>query len=144
MLYKFKCCSKKDFGNYICIVCFDIYHPSCLERKNGFVKINKHKILCSTKCHTLLESNERIVSDLNDQVTALTGLLRDKDSVISTQKRRTQDFEDLALESEQELLTKFEESKSIIDGLQKKLQANKLEYDELLKEIAPMKNIYKA
>ncbi|KAG5867570.1 hypothetical protein JTB14_027443 [Gonioctena quinquepunctata] len=61
---------------------------------------------------------------------------RDKDSVISTQKRRTQDFEDLALESEQELLTKFEESKSIIDGLQKKLQANKLEYDELLKEIA--------
>ncbi|KAG5872863.1 hypothetical protein JTB14_025216 [Gonioctena quinquepunctata] len=136
MLYKFKCCSKKDFGNYICIVCFDIYHPSCLERKNGFVKINKHKILCSTECHTLLESNERIVSDLNDQVTALTGLLRDKDSVISTQKRRTQDFEDLALESEQELLTKFEESKSIIDGLQKKLQANKLEYDELLKEIA--------
>ncbi|XP_074033082.1 uncharacterized protein [Leptinotarsa decemlineata] len=136
MLHKFKCCTKKDFGNYICIVCFDIYHPSCLERKNGFVKIKQHKFLCSTECQTIFESNEGIVSDLNDQITSLTGLLKEKDSVISRLRRRTQDFEDMALESEQELLTKLEESKSIIDDLQKKLQAIKLDYDELLKVIA--------
>ncbi|KAG5862922.1 hypothetical protein JTB14_019736 [Gonioctena quinquepunctata] len=134
--HKFKCCPKKVFGNYFCIVCVDAYHPSCLERRDEIVKIKNHKILCSAECQNIFETDERKVSILNEQIAALSATLKDKDSVINQHKRRSQHFEDMVSESEQEFAAKLEEQKRIINGLQKKLHDLRPKYDNLLLEIA--------
>ncbi|KAG5895446.1 hypothetical protein JTB14_001323 [Gonioctena quinquepunctata] len=136
MQHKFKCCPKKVFGNYFCIVCFDAYHPSCLERRDDIVKIKNHKILCSAECQNIFETDERKLSILNEQVTALSANLKDKDSVINQHKRRSQDFENMVSESEQEFVAKLAEQKSIVNGLQKKLPDLRPKYDDLLLERA--------
>lgn len=58
MTAKFNCC-KKDFKSFVCLGCFNVFHPSCLNRGTN-VKIEKgHTIYCSKKCEEKVEMHDK-------------------------------------------------------------------------------------
>lgn len=66
----FKCCQNKNFSNYCCVSCLNIFHPSCLERKTEWKIVDGYKIYCSEQCKTEKE-NQIDSNQLNDQLIRL-------------------------------------------------------------------------
>ncbi|KAL3280949.1 hypothetical protein HHI36_004175 [Cryptolaemus montrouzieri] len=46
----FKCCKGVKAANYFRLLCMNIYHASCIERKNTMEKVEGCRILCSIEC----------------------------------------------------------------------------------------------
>lgn len=78
---KFKCC-KKVLKKYCCIVCFNIFHPSCLDRIKNVKRLSEHKIFCSNECERTAKFAENISKELNDQLDSAKILLLEKESRI--------------------------------------------------------------
>lgn len=109
MTTKFKCC-KKDFNNYCCMVCYNVYHASCMDRLKNIETLYEHRIICSGKCKDkydaeIKEKNRLIMEVRNskqeleeknilmdkieiDNLDAIEELQRNNDALINEIKER--------------------------------------------------------
>ncbi|KAG5872311.1 hypothetical protein JTB14_018308 [Gonioctena quinquepunctata] len=46
----FKCCKNKETQNLYCIVCFEVFHRACIEKKKSCKELGGGKLYCSLKC----------------------------------------------------------------------------------------------
>ncbi|KAG5872820.1 hypothetical protein JTB14_018051 [Gonioctena quinquepunctata] len=125
---KFKCCGK-DFRNLTCVVCHNVFHPSC--NKNVF-KLEQHKIICSTDCQTFKEHDEMKSQTLTDELSKLQTLLEEKESYLGRLKRSSQNFEVSVIEAETELLERIDNQLKLIDELNTKITTLKKGIENLL------------
>ncbi|CAG9763985.1 unnamed protein product [Ceutorhynchus assimilis] len=129
----FKCC-KKIFSSFVCIVCIDVFHGSCLDRKSDVVRLGGCRILCSPLCqrsHQIAEEQEEnykgVIDKLRNEIT-------EKESCLKRLKRSSKVFEDDIMETEQSYIGTIEEQKQRIIQLKGEIsflnEANiKLEVD---------------
>ena len=80
----FKCCQNKTFSNFCCIVCLNIFHPSCLERKPDWKQVEGYKIFCSLQCENLGDSLK--------QMTKLRKELDSKNKELEILKHKYADY----------------------------------------------------
>lgn len=120
MSFNFKCCKKKDFGNYICTVCLGIFHPSCLERKS-YTVISGNKIHCSTDCATQSEKHEYQISDYLKEIQELKGQIKSKDITLNRQKRLSTDFYSDVHEAQEQYETKIKQLEKTINDLKNEM-----------------------
>lgn len=108
----FKCCKNKEFSNLFCIVCHNVFHPSCLERK-GYKLLQDYKVYCSTKCQELYmnTNTDSLLKQLNDKTIQL--------------RKKTEDMENIEMENE----TIIEKMKTEIDTLKKELREREIYYN---------------
>lgn len=126
----FKCCGK-DFKNYICIVCYRVFHPSCLERDiKTSVKINGKLIYCSTNCQNVDEEKETKEQNYISEIKNLRNMLEEKDRHIVRLKRGTESFEEIVEEAENKLLEELSKQKKELDLLKYKLLTIQEENEE--------------
>ncbi|CAH1114542.1 unnamed protein product [Psylliodes chrysocephalus] len=98
----FKCCKNKELNNYFCTVRFNVFQRSSIERKKYFKELGDSKIYCSEKCE-----NEHV---------------NDKDIHIERLNKKTQDFEDEAMEMEKKKdYQKIKEQSDTIKMLNKEI-----------------------
>lgn len=67
----FKCCKNKVFNNLYCIVCFDVFHPSCIERKKHFKELGGCKIYCSQNCENKDNYKKEETDKLYEKIDSL-------------------------------------------------------------------------
>lgn len=134
MATKYKCC-KKDFAICVCVVCFGLFNPSCLDRKNSFVKICGCKIYCSSHCQLKHDEEEDKTEKLNEEILRLSTEIKDGDSLIRRSRRQTQELEDSVLEAEEELNERVSQQERSIESLSGDLKKSEAEISELLKEL---------
>lgn len=96
----FKCCGSKEFRNYCCVTCTNIFHPSCLERYSGWLVVGGFKIFCSHDCQKKHLDNEEDRSKMKLELDRLTTEIAQRDMSITRLKRSTKDFEDELFQSE--------------------------------------------
>lgn len=135
MSSKFSCCGKKDFGNFCCIVCFGIFHPSCLERKTSYIKISGIRIYCSSECQQKHLDEEDKTVRLSDEIDRLKGGLAERDTYIRRLQRCSQDFEDSVRNVEEEYTVEIKNQKALIERLNKELKQTKERVDQLLEDL---------
>ncbi|KAG5871186.1 hypothetical protein JTB14_020152 [Gonioctena quinquepunctata] len=85
---KFKCCKKK-FGNQFCIVCHNVYHPSCNDGKKTWKDIGDNRILCSKDCQKRKaddETSEQLTILLKEEIIKLKKDNMEKDEFINDKK----------------------------------------------------------
>lgn len=116
MSFSFKCCKKKDFGNYICAVCLGIFHPSCLERKSYSV-VCGNKIHCSTDCAAQSEKHEYQISEYLKEIDELKEQIKSKDITLNRQKRLSTDFYTDVHEAQEQYETKIKQLEKTINDL---------------------------
>jgi hypothetical protein len=104
----FKCCRNKDFANFICIVCCNVFHPSCIERLPNVVKLGGFKIFCSLECKLNQDDRCKQLDSLNAQIVNLQKEISNKNTYIAkleedcrkcnnVDKSHNQDFVDATL-----------------------------------------------
>lgn len=119
MANKFKCC-KKDFNNYICTSCSNVYHPSCKDRIKNIEIISGTYIYCSEKCKhkdkNLTEELSRLIAEVEEKKTELVK----KDLVIEeTENKFTEIIEQLQ-EQNNKLLIEIREKDLYIERVQRR------------------------
>ncbi|KAG5887072.1 hypothetical protein JTB14_018244 [Gonioctena quinquepunctata] len=82
MEHKFKCC-KKDFGNFFCIICYDIFHPSCLDRKCKYKEMGGYKMCCSQKCEQKDTDRKKVTDNLGKEINKLKKGITERDEAIN-------------------------------------------------------------
>lgn len=117
----FKCCKGKEFSNFCCVICTEIFHPSCLERKPNSVKIQDHKIYCSLECKNKSILNLEMEKNLTEEINKLKGELKDKNSYIKRLKRGSQDTQNPTQEADKQSQIKIKAHKDKIEKLQEEL-----------------------
>lgn len=148
----FKCCRKKEFSNLVYIVCINVYHPSCIDRKSYFKSLGTHRIICSKKCeqeHTENRALENQVAELRNQIKTrdssieelesqrvlnetklnetigkLQDELKAKEAFIKREKRQSQSFKSDVIEAEEKMLEKVREQRDSILDLNRELKAS--------------------
>lgn len=74
MEFMFNCCKNKpptkEIKHCFCIVCLNVFHKSCVERKQGFQLIENHKILCSKVCNDTYLEQQGIESNVSNPTAA--------------------------------------------------------------------------
>ncbi|CAG9767026.1 unnamed protein product [Ceutorhynchus assimilis] len=93
---KFKCCKNKDLKFFVCIVCTEIYHQSCVDRRNSVKVIGGHRILCSKKCEQ--EQDYQKASEL-----ALQQKFQESQMELQRAKEALESFHDSYVEKDQTL-----------------------------------------
>lgn len=147
----FKCC-KKNFANFCCIECLGVFHPTCLERKKGHIKLADYRILCSSECREAnLKPDDRrgnhereqdglgdesLDTDLGnfDMEQSDSKQIREQDTPISELGKRVSLLRDRVAELEGELRISREQAEKIVtekDELEK-LQRTMLTSIEVL------------
>lgn len=118
----FRCCKSKEFNNYVCVICHNVFHPSCIDRVKDYKLVKGYKIYCSAKCSQTEKNEEKLIKELEkrdrilreknedldklqdelERVTVesmrhindLKKELEEKEAHYKREKRRTQDFTD--------------------------------------------------
>lgn len=116
MPYNYSCCRNKELNNYCCIICHNIYHKSCMERKKEAVIIEKHKIYCGKKCAEKDESDD--IKTLKELIDELQKEIIEKDAYINKQKRNHVVFEQDAMEIEEQYKNEIDKYRSTVGHLQ--------------------------
>lgn len=130
MTRSFKCCKNKDFLNYCCVECLNIFHPSCLERCSQVVKLGGYKIFCSEECQTNSVERENQCSLFKKEIESLEKELNQKDRYIERLRRSSQVFEDVVSEAEKSLTSKLDnlnQRNSCLETEMQKLKDNEQE-----------------
>lgn len=130
---KFKCC-KKDFYNYICVVCLGLYHPSCMERKGSVMKLGKCKICCSEQCQKEYEGREEEKKTLHQRLEKVENDCKEKDMYILRLKRQSQDFEDEVVNVEGRYVRELVEQKNVIINLNKEIEGLQVRNEQWQRE----------
>lgn len=118
---KFKCCKKKDYLNLCCVVCFEVFHPSCLERKSNVSKLGGTKIVCSSECEQKYEESKQELQTLREEIANLREKLKNKDNHIKRLKRGTKDFEGMVSEQEEKYLEQLKQQQVNLNKLKKEM-----------------------
>lgn len=117
----YKCCRNKELQNYCCVSCNNIFHKSCIERKNVII-IESHKIYCSKKCEE--KNAESEISSLKLTIDQLNLEIMERDNYIKTQKQASQIFEDDVIEIENHYNIQIKNQQEKIKVLEDKLLEN--------------------
>lgn len=125
------CCRNKALSSFCCIVCHDIFHHSCLERRKNVVKLMGHKIYCSSKCQEKNLDEERRIGDFVEDLQKLKKEVEGRDQYIERLKRSSRDFEDEVLATEERYVGKFKELGDVI-------QRRNQEMEDLKKKMADL------
>ena len=131
----FKCCGSREFKNYCCIQCLNIFHPSCLERTSGWIVIGGYKIYCSSECQERHIDEESSKQRLNSEIDRLENVLTQKDTTMARLKRRTKDFEDDVFENDDQNNLLIREQDAKIKGLDSELRVKKSKVEALQSEL---------
>lgn len=131
MSRSFKCC-RKDFSNYCCKICLNIFHPSCLDRIRNHVVVSGYRILCSKECQEIDNDNEAKEEKYNKLIETLKLDLTQKEVYIDRLRRTSRDLEVEAIESEREIAGQMKELNGTIDSLRGRL-SELLEMNDVLK-----------
>ncbi|KAG5880052.1 hypothetical protein JTB14_022700 [Gonioctena quinquepunctata] len=97
-----KCCKKK-FGNQFCIVCHNVYHPSCKDGKKTWKDIGDNRILCSKDCQKRKaddETSEHQTILLKEEIIKSKKDNMEKNEFIKRQKRISKNFGDDIFDAE--------------------------------------------
>lgn len=116
----FKCCRSKANGNWVCIVCSNVFHPGCWKRTRHYEVLNNNLICCSDGCRELAartNEGEYQVKSLLCLVQDLQVELTQKDNYIARLKRSSVVFEEDAMELE--------------SGYKREIEAYQLQISEL-------------
>lgn len=107
----FKCCSRKEFSNFICVVCYNVFHNSCLERKSDVIKMGGYKILCSSNCQHNNQLSEEQEANYKETIRKLQIEVAQREDSLKRLKRNSKVFEDEIMETEQGYVNTIEEQK---------------------------------
>lgn len=120
---RFKCCDKK-FNSLYCVICENLFHRSCCERKKEVTAINNHKIYCSINCAEKAKSkHDEQIEMLNQIIKELKQELESRDTYIRNLRRKSEAFESDVIEFEQCYNKEIEVQKTTIKNLQKTLES---------------------
>lgn len=129
MSLTFKCCKNKVNNNWICAVCKNIFHPSCLKRGGNVQVLEQNLILCSEDCQDKADAEEvSVVDTLQKLLKDCREEIRHKDEHIKRLNRKSVVFEENATEMEANLLAELRTCRLKIGELQKQAE----EQSELL------------
>ncbi|KAG5865756.1 hypothetical protein JTB14_008386 [Gonioctena quinquepunctata] len=130
---RFMCCKNKKCGDLVCIMCYSVYHPSCLERKTYFKKLGGVKIYCSEKCEQndsnkkcslldeLVNDKDDVIRKMENEIKALKDDLEAKDMFLTRELRKSQSFMEDVIDVESQFEGKIKEQKELITQLNKEL-----------------------
>lgn len=138
---RFKCCKNKEFVNYCCIACLNVFHPACLERLKNVVKLGGYKIFCSVECQSKDDAEREKLATHIATIQRLENECQDKDLLISRLRRQSQQFVQEVAEAEVGYvgtLAKKDEANSM---LRRRLAVCESENSRLLLEIHDTKKI---
>lgn len=128
MASSFRCCKNKPHNNWICSVCKNIFHKSCLERTRHYTIINDNIIWCSKDCSEKATLHEPdAIDDLRNIIKDLKDELDQKTEYITRLKRTSISYQNDMAEIESEYERKFEEQRKKIENQEtviKQLQQN--------------------
>lgn len=130
---KFKCC-RKDFTNYICIVCLSPFHPSCLERKSSVIKLGRYRVYCSEHCQGEDQAREEREGKLIEELKRAETGSREKDAFIERLKKNSRDFEDDVVAVEGKYAEELMRHKNMAVNLKRELDGLRLENDRWQRE----------
>lgn len=116
------CCKNKALSSFCCIVCHDVFHHSCLERRKNVVRLLGHKIYCSSRCQEKHLDEEKRIEDFVEDVRRLREEVEGRDQYIERLKRSSRDFEDEVLATEEKYVGKFKELGDVIQRRNQELE----------------------
>ncbi|KAG5886874.1 hypothetical protein JTB14_024731 [Gonioctena quinquepunctata] len=131
---RFMCCKNKKCGDLVCIMCYSVYHPSCLERETYFKKLGEVKIYCSEKCEqndsnkkcSLLDEpvndKDDVIRKMENEIKALKDDLEAKDMFLTRELRKSQSFMEDVIDVDSQFEGKIKEQKELITQLNKELK----------------------
>lgn len=125
MAETFKCCKNKANNNWVCIVCNNLFHPSCRKRTKRYEVLNNNLIYCSNTCKDLAArtgEEEYQAKSLLCLVEELQSELTNKNNYIARLKRNSVIFEEDATEMESRFTKEIELYKLQITDLQSQLK----------------------
>lgn len=125
MAETFKCCKNKANNNWVCIVCSNLFHPSCWKRTKRYEVLNNNLIYCSNTCKDLAArtgEEEYQAKSLLCLVEELQTELTNKNNYIARLKRNSVIFEEDATEMESRFTKEIELYKLQITDLQSQLK----------------------
>lgn len=130
MSKNFKCCQNKPFANFICIHCYGIFHPKCLDRLKNWSIIEGCKIFCSKECAEKGKNlNDR--KEFEDKI----GVLLKKLELEKSEVRRLEEINEYSEQNMSEMEKKFasnmQEQCGTISNLKKNVQDLKKKNTEL-------------
>lgn len=121
----FKCCVSKEFTNLCCVVCYGIFHPSCLERRRAFTRLDDHKIYCSKECKS---EDDLKRSDLLEEINALGVKLEERKKYIKQLEKKVED----GLNGyEPKYIKRLEDGNDLVDRVSREKAELLLRNDEL-------------
>lgn len=138
MKAKYSCCKDKDLSGFYCIVCFGVFHPSCLDRRKNVVKLGSHKIYCSGSCQEKHMDGELEAGNLREDIQGLKEEIEGREKYIQRLQRQSRDFEDEVLHTEQKYIDKLKELNDTIQRRNKELEEFRSKISILEKEVDTM------
>ncbi|CAH1098908.1 unnamed protein product [Psylliodes chrysocephalus] len=146
----FKCC-KKDFNNFVCVVCLGIFHPNPNCRRSAEITLEGYKIYCSAKCVEISKTEnftelhvaiadlnktlekkdiliDKIQNDFQEQIENLESTISkqykdisDRDLHLDKMRKKSRDFTDEVEEAEQNYLKQLIEKREKITKMDKEI-----------------------
>lgn len=140
MASTFICCKNKPQKSYLCVVCNNLMHKSCSERRNITV-INKNLIWCSEKC---AENAVKPEDSVTDSMRHYEVTIQNLEKEIQEKDRYIQRLKTLNKDLEQEMLEYDHKSEKIILEQSREIVELKNEMKQSLEESLNIhKNILK-
>lgn len=137
------CCKNKPLTGLCCVVCHEIFHPSCLQRRKDAVKIGFHKIYCSSNCQEKLLSEEERQSDFDKVIQGLREEIKGRDQYIERLRKQSRDFEDEVCNTEQGYIVKLRELGDTALRREAKLEELRIAIAGLQEELNALKDLNK-
>lgn len=81
----FRCC-KKEFNNFVCIVCNNVLHPSCKARMKIHKSLKGHRVYCSLECVEADQNGSNLRRYLLE-IEAKNKLIRDLEAELEKTKQ---------------------------------------------------------
>ncbi|KAG5874959.1 hypothetical protein JTB14_002642 [Gonioctena quinquepunctata] len=78
----FKCCKNKQTQNLYCIVCFEVFHRACIEKKKSCKELGGGKLYCSLKCEKKGNSHKVELDKALEKVAVMKKEIYERDLLL--------------------------------------------------------------
>ncbi|KAG5869085.1 hypothetical protein JTB14_027513 [Gonioctena quinquepunctata] len=78
----FKCCKNKETQNLYCIVCFEVFHRACIEKKKSCKELGGGKLYCSLKCEKKGNSHKVELDKALEKVAVMKKEIYERDLLL--------------------------------------------------------------
>lgn len=132
---KYTCCRSKTLSGFYCTVCFGVFHASCLDRRNGVVRLGGHKIYCSGSCQERDTDREMETESFRESIQGLKEEIEGRERYIQRLQRQSRDFEDEVLNTEQKYVDKLKQLSDTVQCRNREVEELRVKISTLEREI---------